>query len=149
MVRLMGQEIRYFPFALLCNFIIIHSVLPQHCLYRSQNKERRCTLACLGNTVHSERMPLFFTRRTRMENTLCVLMVLSSNGHIQEKCNCSGINAEHTSIYIKSLHLGKKFLKHHTKIAVNGFMVTPCINIQHFIFQLMHTMLKNRVIKTF
>jgi len=31
-----------------------------------------------------------------------------------------------------------------------NFMVTPCINnIQHFIFQLMHTALKNVVIKTF
>jgi len=43
-----------------------------------------------------------------MENTMCVLMVLNSNGHIQDKCNRSGINAEHTSVHINSLHLGKK-----------------------------------------
>ena len=55
-----------------------------------------------------------------MENTMCVLMVLSSNGHIQDKGDCSGIIAEHTSIHINSLHMGKKFFKHHTKNAVNG-----------------------------
>jgi len=32
-----------------------------------------------------------------MGNTMCPLMVLSSNGHIQDKGNSSGINAEHTS----------------------------------------------------
>lgn len=51
---------------------------------------------------------------------MCVLMVLSSNGHIQDKGDCSGIIAEHTSIHINSLHMGKKFFKHHTKNAVNG-----------------------------
>jgi len=35
------------------------------------------------------------------------------------------------------------------KLRLN-LMVTPCINnIQHFIFQVMHTVLKNIVIKTF
>ena len=81
-------------------------------------------MACLENTVHAERMTWFSTRRTWMEKTMHVLMVLSStnpfcNGHIQDKGNCSGINTEHTSVHINSLHLWKKFLKHHTKTAVN------------------------------
>jgi hypothetical protein len=59
------------------------------------------------------------------KNKVCVLMVLSStnpfhNRHIQDKDNCSGINAEHTSIHINGLYPRKKFLKHHTKTAVNG-----------------------------
>jgi len=43
-----------------------------------------------------------------MESTMCVLMVLTSNGHIQDQSNCSGINDEHTSTHIAVYNWGGK-----------------------------------------
>jgi hypothetical protein len=59
--------------------------------------------------------------------TMCVHMVLSStnpfhNSHIQEKDNCSGLNAEHTSVHINDLNPRK-----------NTISTTPKLQLMEFI----------------